>query len=252
MRQPIVAGNWKMFGSGDRVARFCRALNEARCPGDVDVLLFPPVGYLSTFVAGLESTWVQLGAQDLHDALGGRPHRRDIRRDDQGSWRAAGYWSGHSERRLHQAETNELVAAKFATALSAGLTPIVCVGETLQEREAGTADEVVHRQLQTVLDVVGTTGLTRGAIAYEPVWAIGTGHAATAEQAENMHGFIRADIGRRNEAAGRSVRILYGGSVKPENAAELFGQPNIDGGLVGGASLAPDSFLKIVAAGSGG
>ena len=251
MRQPIVAGNWKMFGSGDQVARFCRALNEARCPGDVDVLLFPPVGYLSTFVAGLESTWVQLGAQDLHvrpeGAHTGETSGAMIK-DLGGRWVLV----GHSERRLHQAETDELVAAKFATALSAGLTPIVCVGETLQEREAGTADEVVHRQLQTVLDVVGTTGLTRGAIAYEPVWAIGTGHAATAEQAENMHGFIRADIGRRNEAAGRSVRILYGGSVKPENAAELFGQPNIDGGLVGGASLAPDSFLKIVAAGSGG
>ena len=251
MRQPIVAGNWKMFGSGDRVARFCRALNEARCPGDVAVLLFPPVGYLSTFVAGLESTWVQLGAQDLHVRSEGA-HTGETSgamiKDLGGRWVLV----GHSERRLHQAETNELVAAKFATALSAGLTPIVCVGETLQEREAGIADEVVHRQLQTVLDVVGTTGLTRGAIAYEPVWAIGTGHAATAEQAENMHGFIRADIGRRNEAAGRSVRILYGGSVKPENAAELFGQPNIDGGLVGGASLAPDSFLKIVAAGSGG
>ena len=236
-----------MYGSKERVARFCAALDGASLAGDVEVLLFPPVGYLAGFVAGLESTHVGLGAQDLHvepeGAYTGEISGRMIG-DLGGRWVLV----GHSERRTGRGESNELVARKYAAALSAGLTPVVCVGESLDEREAGFAHEVVYRQLEAVLDVVGAAGLNRGAVAYEPVWAIGTGRTASPEQAENMHGFIREAIGRVDEATGRSVRILYGGSVKPDNAAELFAQGNIDGGLVGGASLEPDSFLKIVAA----
>lgn len=240
-----------MFGSGELVARFCRVLSETQFAGDVDVLLFPPLGYLREFAVGLGSTPVQLGAQDLH----GQPEGAYTGETSGGMIRdLGGRWVlvGHSERRLYQAETDELVAEKFAAGLAAGLAPIICVGESLEEREAGAQEEVVDRQLKAVLDAVGTTGLGRGAVAYEPVWAIGTGQTATAEQAEDMHGFIREGIGRLDKTVGQSVRILYGGSVKPENAAQLFAQPNIDGGLVGGASLAPESFLSIVSAGSGG
>ena len=249
MRRPIIAGNWKMYGSGERVARFCRALNEARFAGDVDVLLFPPVGYLAAFVAGLESRRVELGAQDLHiepeGAYTGEISGGMIK-DLGGRWVLV----GHSERRLNRGEGNELVAAKYASALKAELTPIVCVGESLREREAGAARDVVKEQLQVVLDLVGAGGLSRGAVAYEPVWAIGTGRSATPDQAEDMHAFIRTSVGRVNEEVGHSLRILYGGSVKLDNAAELFEQVNIDGGLIGGAALEPDSFLQIVAAGS--
>ena len=238
-----------MFGSRDRVARFCAALAQARLAGDVEVLLFPPAGYLAPFVAGLGSTPVELGAQDLHvepeGAYTGEMSGAMIR-DLGGRWVLV----GHSERRLYRGESNALVAEKFAAALDAGLTPIVCVGESLREREAGSAQETVIGQLQAVLDLVGVEGLRRGAIAYEPVWAIGTGQTATPRQADDMHGFIRATIGRVDDEAERSLRILYGGSVNPANAAKLFAERNIDGGLVGGAALDPDSFVKIVSAGS--
>ncbi len=236
-----------MYGSMERVERFCSALNRAPSGDDVEVLLFPPVGYLQGFVAGLGSARVELGAQDLHvepeGAYTGETSGRMIR-DLGGRWVLV----GHSERRAGRGESDELVARKYAAALHAGLAPIVCVGESLDDREAGFAQEVVRRQLDAVVAAVGAEGLGRGAVAYEPVWAIGTGRTATPEQAENMHGFIREAIDDVDETTGRTVRILYGGSVKADNAAELFAQPNIDGGLIGGASLEPDSFLGIVAA----
>ena len=251
MRRPIVAGNWKMYGSGERVARFCRALNEAPLAGEVDVLLFPPVGYLMPFVAGLGSRRVELGAQDLHvepeGAYTGEISGAMIK-DLGARWVLV----GHSERRQYRGESNELVAAKYAAALKVELIPILCVGESLAEREAGAAQEIVSGQLQAVLDLVGASGLSRGVVAYEPVWAIGTGRTATPDQAEDMHACIRASIGGADAEVGRSLRILYGGSVKPDNAAELFGQGNIDGGLIGGAALEPESFLKIAAAGANG
>lgn len=238
-----------MFGSRELCARFCAALNGASLAGDVEVLLFPPVGYLPGLVAGLDSTRVQLGAQDLHiepeGAYTGEISGRMIR-DLGGRWVLV----GHSERRSGRGESDELVAHKYVAALSAGLTPIVCVGESIGERETGRAEEVVGRQVAAVLEAAGAAGLNRGAVAYEPVWAIGTGRTATPEQAEQMHGFIRGAIEKEDSATGRSVRILYGGSVKPDNAAELFEQPDIDGGLIGGASLEPGSFLNLIAAAS--
>lgn len=249
MRRRMVAGNWKMHGSAGRVGRFCEALNQTGFGGDVDVLLFPPVGYLAAFVAGLEPMRLELGAQNLHvqpeGAYTGEMSGAMIR-DLGGRWVLV----GHSERRQYSGENDELVAEKCAAALDAGLAPILCVGESLRERETGAAEAVVHEQLQSVLDVVGPGGLSRGAVAYEPVWAIGTGRTATPEQAEDMHAFMRRSIGRLDAEVGRSLRILYGGSVKPDNAAELFAQRNIDGGLVGGAALEPASFLKIVNAGA--
>ncbi len=249
LRRPIVAGNWKMHGSRERVARFCERLNQASPANDVEIVLFPPVGYLAHCVEGLATRRVQLGAQDLHPepegAYTGEISGQMIK-DLGGRWVLV----GHSERRICRGESDELVAKKFAAALEAGLRPMLCVGESLGERDAGLAEEVVGRQLDAVLNRIGVAGVNRGAVAYEPVWAIGTGRTATADQAERMHGFIRAAIGRKSGAVGASVRILYGGSVTPDGAAELFRQSNVDGGLIGGASLEPESFLQIVAAGS--
>ena len=249
VRRPIVGGNWKMYGSRERVAQFCDRLLGARLPDDVEILLFPPIGYLADFAAGLAGCGVQLGGQDLHTnpegAFTGETSGAMIG-DLGGRWVLV----GHSERRRHGAESNELVAEKFAAALESGLLPILCVGETLNEREAGLAEAVVGAQLGAVLELVGAPGLGRGAVAYEPVWAIGTGRTATPGQAERMHAVIRAAIGRENETVGATLRILYGGSVKPDNAGELFSRSNIDGGLIGGASLDAASFLQIVVAGS--
>jgi triosephosphate isomerase len=155
---------------------------------------------------------------------------------------------GHSERRSLYGETSQQVAAKFVAAQAAGLTPILCVGETLEEREAGTTESVVDEQLDAVLESAGVDALARAVIAYEPVWAIGTGMTATPEQAQDVHRHIRARVAAQSEEIAAGVQILYGGSMKGENAAGLLGQPDIDGGLIGGASLKADDFLAIARA----
>jgi triosephosphate isomerase (TIM) len=155
---------------------------------------------------------------------------------------------GHSERRLLYRESDQLIARKFAAAQGRGLVPILCVGEQLPEREAGRTREVIARQLDTVLELCGAGALEQGVIAYEPVWAIGTGRNATPEQAQDVHAFIRARIGSRDARIAQAARILYGGSVKAGNASELFAMPDVDGGLIGGASLKADEFLAILAA----
>lgn len=159
---------------------------------------------------------------------------------------AAGYvLVGHSERRALYGETDALVAEKFAVALAAGLHPILCVGETLSEREAGKTVEVVSTQMAAVLDRVGVAAFVNAVVAYEPVWAIGTGKTATSEQAQEVHAAIRAQVARSDAKVAAGLQILYGGSVKPSNAEELFGMPDIDGGLIGGASLVASDFLAI-------
>ncbi|MGZ9032470.1 MAG: triose-phosphate isomerase, partial [Burkholderiaceae bacterium] len=155
---------------------------------------------------------------------------------------------GHSERRQLHGESDATVAAKAARALQAGLRPIVCVGETLEQHEAGRTEAVVRAQLAAVLDAIGPDGLARGALAYEPVWAIGTGRNATPAQAQEVHGALRAQVARQDASASAGLRVLYGGSVKPANAGELFSQNDIDGGLIGGASLSAADFLAICAA----
>jgi triosephosphate isomerase len=155
---------------------------------------------------------------------------------------------GHSERRTDQGEDNALVAAKFMAARRAGLVPVLCVGETLEQREAGQAEAVISAQLQAVVEAGGVAAFQGAVVAYEPVWAIGTGRTASPEQAQDIHAFIRGEIGRGDATIAGSLPVLYGGSVKPANAAELFAQPDIDGGLIGGAALAAPDFLAIVAA----
>ncbi len=246
MRRQIIAGNWKMHGSKEQVLRFCRALGSAALHSGTDLLLFPPVAYLDLFVAKAGGTGVEFGAQDMHPRPKG-PCTGDISGamivDLGGRWMLA----GHSERRQQHGEDDGVVASKVDAALKASLKPVLCLGETLAEREAGEAEAVVVRQLQAVAEVVGAEGLAAGAIAYEPVWAIGTGVTATPEQADAMHLVIREALAVMGSAA-HSIRVLYGGSINADNALSLFQQPNIDGGLVGGASLDAESFLAIAAA----
>jgi len=238
MRTPLVAANWKMNGSREFVDGFFSALDLEGTTGEVVVC--PPFPYLSLVAGRVVDSPVALGAQNLsHEASGaftGEVSATMLRDLD------AGYVIvGHSERRSLFGESSELVASKFIAAQSAGLVPILCVGETLQEREQGCALDTIAAQLQAVLDRVSTDELKRAVVAYEPVWAIGTGKTATPEQAQEVHGFIRERLG----SAGAAVRILYGGSVKSGNATALFSQADIDGALVGGASLDAEEFGKI-------
>jgi len=155
---------------------------------------------------------------------------------------------GHSERRQYHHESSELVARKFAAALPAGLVPVLCVGETLEQREAGQTEAVIASQLAPVLELTGAAGFAQAVVAYEPVWAIGTGRTASKEQAQQVHAFIRGEVARFDARIADSLPIVYGGSVKPDNAGELFAQPDVDGGLVGGASLVAADFLAIARA----
>ena len=236
-----------MHGSRQAVAGFCEALRGARLGAELDVLVFPPVAYLGQFADGVRDAGVAVGAQDLHPAAQGA-HTGGV----SGAMIAelGGCWAltGHSERRSEHGESDALVAAKFGAALGAGLKPILCVGETLAERQAGEAEAVVAKQVQAVIEAVGVDGVAQGAIAYEPVWAIGTGETATPDQAAAMHRLVRETIAAADGALAGSIRVIYGGSVNPHNAAALFSEPDIDGGLIGGASLQAESFLAIVAA----
>jgi triosephosphate isomerase len=245
-RSALVAANWKMNGSRAANAAWLQGFAERSAGLQCEVVVCAPAVYLSDLAAHTSTGGFELGAQDVSEREPGS-FTGDI---------AAGMlvdvgcrWVivGHSERRQLHGESDETVAGKAAAALAAGLRPIVCVGETLAEREAGRTLEVVQRQLDAVLARVGADGLTRGALAYEPVWAIGTGRTATPQQAQEVHAALRGRVAERFAAAS-ALRILYGGSVKPANAAELFGQRDIDGGLIGGASLSAADFAAICAA----
>jgi triosephosphate isomerase len=244
-RRPLVAANWKMNGSlianEDWVATFVPKAASLRC----DVVVCAPCVYLC--VLGRTIAPAELGAQDVSEREAGA-FTGDISAEMLVDVGCRWVIVGHSERRQLHDESDTIVAAKAARALDAGLRPIVCLGETLQERETGQTPAVVRRQLDAVLDVIGPAGLVRGALAYEPVWAIGTGRNATPAQAQEVHAALRAQVAEREAEAAQALRILYGGSVKPANAAELFAQTDIDGGLIGGASLAAADFLAICAA----
>jgi triosephosphate isomerase (TIM) len=213
----------------------------------VDVVVFPPYVYLTEAVRILADSEIAVGAQDVcAEPIGaftgqvGAPMVKDV---------GARYAIvGHSERRRLYHEDDALVARKFGAALKSGLTPVLCVGETLEEHEARRAEEVVARQLDAVTAMNGVASLAHAIVAYEPVWAIGTGRNATPEQAQAVHAYVRHRIAAQDAKIAGQLRILYGGSVKASNAAELFGRPDVDGGLVGGASLAADEFLQICAA----
>jgi len=248
MRKPLVAGNWKMHGSRTENAALLESLLD-RLPaeGAADVLVCPPFVYLHEAGRLLKGSDVRLGAQSLcAEALGaftGEISGAMLR--DVG---CSHVLVGHSERRQLYGEHDALVARKFVAAQANGLTPVLCVGETLEEREGGRTNEVVARQLDAVLAVSGVAAFHDAVIAYEPVWAIGTGRNASPEQAQEVHAMIRARVAALDAKIAGAVRILYGGSVKASNARELFAMADIDGGLVGGASLKADEFAQICAA----
>ncbi len=243
MRKALIAANWKMHGSTEQIQAYLRDLKVLET---VDVVLLPPAIFLPVALQHAPPG-LACGVQDIGTAAKGA-HTGDLSaemvRDLGGRWTIV----GHSERRLAHHEADDLVASKAAAALRGDLLPIICVGETLAEREAGQEQAVVERQLAAVLDRISCRDLSHAAIGYEPVWAIGTGETATPAQAQAMHACIRGQLAEADAAAAAQIRIVYGGSVKPDNAAELFGQPDIDGGLVGGASLDAAQFSAIIAA----
>ncbi len=250
MRNILVAGNWKM--NGDSAAN--AALVESIVAGqpaatNVEMLVCPPFPYLSAVGAAVAESRVELGAQNVSQ------HERGAYTGEVSAGMLADLGCryvivGHSERRALYGETSELVAAKFAAVLKAGLTPILCVGETLEDREAGNTEAVVDEQLDAVLAESGADGIAQAVVAYEPVWAIGTGKTATPEQAQDVHRHLRSRIAAHDAGVAASTQILYGGSVNGDNAEGLFGMPDIDGGLVGGASLKAADFLAIADAAS--
>lgn len=238
MRKPLVAANWKMHGSRELVTTFFTTLRQ-RAAG-VEVAVFPPFVYLAQAVE-CAAGGPGVGGQNLSAEAPGA-FTGEVSADMLVDVGCRYVLVGHSERRTLYGETDRVVADKFAVALAAGLVPVLCIGESLVERQAETTLDVVRRQLDAVF-AAGDFDVSTAVIAYEPVWAIGTGQTATPEQAQEVHSAIRGHLG----ASGEIARILYGGSVKAANADELFSQPDIDGGLVGGASLDADEFIAICA-----
>jgi triosephosphate isomerase len=241
----MVAGNWKMHGTRASVAELIKGLRNMALPSGVDVAVFPPCLYINQVVDGLDGKSIAVGAQNsaveaLQGALTGEVAPSQL--VDAGCTLVL---VGHSERRQLMGESDEMLNRKFAAAQACGLTPVLCVGETLEQREAGKTLEVVGRQLSSIIEELGVGAFVNAVIAYEPVWAIGTGLTASPQQAQEVHAAIRAQLAAENAEVAQGVRLLYGGSVKAANAAELFGMPDIDGGLIGGASLNADEFGAI-------
>ena len=241
MRNKLVVGNWKMHGSRPANAELLAGILAAR-PYAADVAVCAPFPYLGETAVALAASGIGWGAQDCSAHEQGA-YTGEVSAAMLAECGCRYAIVGHSERRAYHAESDSLVADKAAAALAHGVTPIVCVGETLAERDAGRTEEVVARQLAAAIDKLGerVAGIV---VAYEPVWAIGTGRTATPAQAQQVHRALRAQL-QSAAGCGDDVRILYGGSVKPDNAAELFGQPDIDGGLIGGASLKAADFVAI-------
>lgn len=246
MRERIVAGNWKLHG--DRA--FARGLLDevvSLKPDGVRIAIFPPMPYLGELAGRYLSQGLDFGAQDVdpneQGAYTGEVSARMLL--DVGCRYAL---VGHSERRHFHEETSELVARKFFAAKRAGLIPMLCIGETLHQREAGQTEWALERQLAPVLANGGARAFENAVLAYEPVWAIGTGRTASPGQAQEVHAFIRGELRALDANIAGSLPILYGGSVKPANAAELFSQPDVDGGLIGGASLVAQDFIAIASA----
>jgi triosephosphate isomerase len=243
MRRTLIAGNWKMNGSFASNAGLLDGVRAGAAAVSCELAVCVPAPYLAQVQSALGGSPVRWGAQDVS------AHERgaftgEVSAEMLLEFGCSYVIVGHSERRSYHAESDELVAQKAQRALASGLTPIVCVGETLEEREQGATDAVVSRQLAPVLDAM-LTQLASMVIAYEPVWAIGTGKTATPEMAQQVHARLRAMLAERDAESAQQVRILYGGSMKPDNAKDLLAKPDIDGGLIGGASLNASDFLAI-------
>jgi len=245
MRKPLVAGNWKMNGSRESINTLVKGLVEGMSKvNNADVLVCPPYVYIPSVAQLLSGSRIEFGAQDVaKEEVGAYTGEVSVSmlKDIECHFVIV----GHSERRAYYGDTDQVVAEKFAAAQKGGLLPILCVGELLEEREAGQTEQIVEKQMQAVVDLVGIKAFEKSVIAYEPVWAIGTGKTASPQQAQDVHAFIRQWIAKEDASVAEKVQILYGGSVKAANAQELFSQQDIDGGLIGGASLAADEFIQI-------
>jgi triosephosphate isomerase (TIM) len=247
-RRPYIAANWKMWGTRAQARDYCERLPGLLPePQPAEVVLCAPFTALEVVVAGTEDSDIRVAAQNMHQEESGActgevsaPMLDELGVD--------AVILGHSERRQLFGETDRAIQEKVPTALRAGLEPILCVGETEDERDAGETQRKLRGQVQEGLEAVEDGRLADVVIAYEPIWAIGTGRVATPEQAQEAIAFVRALVGDRSQEAADRIRVLYGGSVKPENAEEILAQPDVDGALVGGASLDPESFARIVAA----
>lgn len=246
MRRRIVAGNWKLQGSRAFAAALVDEIKRD-APATVELIVLPSFPFLGETATQCAGSALAVGAQDVSEHAQGA-YTGEVSAAMLADVGARYVLAGHSERRQYHAESSEWVARKFQAAHMAGLSPILCVGETLDDREAGQTEAVIAAQLQPVLDLVGVAAMAEAIVAYEPVWAIGTGRTASPEQAQDVHAFIRGQIAARDATIAGSLPILYGGSVKPGNAASLFAQADIDGGLIGGASLVAADFLAIARA----
>lgn len=244
MRQPLVAANWKMNGSIQNNQSLLERIKQNLGNVQAEVVICPPFVYLQQVKDLLQGSPINWGAQNVSQESSGA-FTGEVAVSMLVDFNCKYVIVGHSERRSLYGESDELVAKKFAQVQAAGLYPILCVGELLEEREAGQTETVVKRQLDAVIQLRGVASLAQSVIAYEPVWAIGTGKTATPQQAQEVHAFIRQQIAQQDKSIADKVQILYGGSVKGNNAAELFAMSDIDGGLIGGASLNADEFLTI-------
>jgi triosephosphate isomerase (TIM) len=247
MRTRLIAGNWKMHGSFAANAALLRELKEHLAAPPCDVLVCAPAVYLAQCRAELAGTAIGWGGQDVSAHAGGA-YTGELSAAMLADAGCSHVIVGHSEPRRYRGETDALVAQKTLRALEAGLVPVLCIGETLTERDAGRTDTVVARQLGAVLDMLSPQQATQLVLAYEPVWAIGTGRTATPEMAQQVHALLRQQLSAFSPDVAAAARILYGGSMKPDNAAALLAMPDIDGGLIGGASLQAASFTAIVRA----
>ena len=242
MRKKLVAGNWKMHGSLAENAALLSALKPALA--GIEAVVCVPFPYLAQAQAELTGSSIAWGAQNVSEQAKGA-FTGEVSASMLLDFGCTYVIVGHSERRSLYGESDALVARKYVAAQAAGLTPILCVGESLAERESGVTEAVVSRQLDAVIDAAGVASLVKAVIAYEPVWAIGTGKTASPEQAQAVHAFIRGRVAALDASVADQLVIQYGGSVKAANAAELMAQPDIDGGLIGGASLVADEFVAI-------
>ncbi len=244
MRQPLVMGNWKMNGLRADGLALAQSIIDGLNAGDQGIAVCVPFVYISEVGKLIESTPLALGSQNVADqekgAFTGEISASMLK--DCGVTYAL---VGHSERRTCYADTDQTVAARFCQAQKEGVIPVLCIGETLEEREGDKTFAVIDEQLNAVIEMAGVEALANSVIAYEPVWAIGTGKTASDEQAQEVHKYIREKIAEKDAAIAEQLQILYGGSVKPNNAKALFSMPDIDGGLIGGASLDAESFLSI-------
>ena len=245
MRRPMVAGNWKMNGSQAEAVKLLAGIGQGLATvKQVDVVVCPPFILIPLVAAQLKGGPVGWGGQNLSVHTSGA-YTGEVSGPMLKDSGCTYVIVGHSERRALYGETDSVVAEKFKAAQGAGLIPILCVGETLAEREANATEAVVARQLDAVMALSGVASLAQAVLAYEPVWAIGTGKTASPQQAQDVHKFIRGRVAAKDAKVAQGLRLLYGGSVKGSNAQELFSQADIDGGLIGGASLQAEDFLSI-------